>query len=71
MFLSEREPKSHGATLIPLGRLVSLLIRFVLAAKPTPASQRSSLLRPLQEKGSQLCLPSADLHLRTWSHSAL
>ena len=51
MFLSEREPKSHGATLIPFGRLVGLLIRFVLAAKPTPASRRSSLLRPVQKKG--------------------
>ena len=39
MFSLEREPKSHGATLIPFGRLVSLLIRFVLAAKPTPAFQ--------------------------------
>ena len=51
MFLSAREPKSHGATLIPFGRLVGLLIRFVLAAKPTPASRRSSLLRPVQKKG--------------------
>ena len=34
----------------PLGRLVNLLTRFDLMAKPTPASRRSSLLRPLQKK---------------------
>lgn len=36
-------------SLSPLGRLLSLLIKCDLMAKPTPASRRSSLLRPLQK----------------------
>ena len=49
-------------SLIPM-RFLSLLIMFVLTAKPTPASANAP------EKGVTSSL--ADLHLLTWSQRAL
>ena len=37
-------------SLRPLGRLASLLTRWDMMAKPTPASRVSSLVRPIQKK---------------------
>ena len=43
-------------SLIPLGGEGSLLTRLDLMANPTPASRRSSCLRPIQKKCSQRAL---------------